>query len=140
MTHQNPLSHFLAVCSKPGMFLSSQRYEAVCAYLIGYDSAAAGGVLRGFREYVLFRHFDAWKNLPWWLLIRCAAVPEADLAAPVEGRDDALLRARLAEELREFSSIVEAGGLEKIYWEYSHWLSARSDSEARRLFKSLTSE
>ena len=65
MENSEPIGFFLQVCNTPKMFVGSDRYEAVCAFLNGYDTAVGGGALRGFREFLLCQG-SAWTNLPWW--------------------------------------------------------------------------
>jgi hypothetical protein len=118
------------------MYLSSVRYEAICAFLNGYDTAMRGGILRGFREFLLC-HCTRWNNLPWWLLVRFLATPDTDLAGSVPEDEEAQVSRALSEYLERFSDKVRVGGLAKVYWEYSQWLSLTQDREGQRLYNVL---
>src|SRR5688500_15589870 len=116
------IDYLRQVCSKPQMYISSVRYEAICAFINGYDTAMGGGTLRGFREFLLC-HCTGWNNLPWWLLVRSLATPNTDLAKPVHEDEEARVSQALAEYLKGFSDKIKVGGLAKVYWEYVQWLS-----------------
>lgn len=136
MDSSDPISLFRQLCKTPGMYISSNRYEAVAAFMNGYDMARGGSALTGFREYLLCQ-CDSWNNLPWWLLVRSVSgTAGSDLSKPVHDKADAQLVTALAMHLERFSERLASGGMARIYWEYAQWLSSRphDDNEAHRLF------
>jgi hypothetical protein len=86
-----PLDLFLTVCKKPRMYLQSERYESVCAFIEGYDMALQGAPLVVFREWLLTKG-DEWNNMPWRALVRKIADTNVDLAQPPSAAEDAPLR------------------------------------------------
>ena len=46
---------FENVRANPGMYIPNATYEAVAAFVLGYDIACEGGVLVGFREWLIPR-------------------------------------------------------------------------------------
>jgi hypothetical protein len=117
------LQHFISVCARPGMYAQENTYAAVCAYISGFDTALCGGILFGFREWLLMRGTE-WNNIPWWGLVRVEVTgPFAPADRLTEEQDRALL-ARLAELLGEFSQASQRG-LDRCLFEYGSWLQDR---------------
>jgi hypothetical protein len=60
------------------MYLQEETYATVSALVLGYDLACEGGVLEGFREWVLVRIDDINNNnLAWLGLVPHVAFPES---------------------------------------------------------------
>lgn len=130
----SPLEVLVTVCEKPSMYVQGGRYEAVCAYLDGFDAAA--GELIGFRQWLLTRGVE-WSNLPWWALVRKEVFPGNDVLEPLTDEQSKLLLARLAEVLREFQRARERGGLEAVYLRYFAWLLTVEDHAAEHVREEL---
>src|SRR5690606_16606370 len=129
-------THLLHVCAKPRMYLQSQRYEAVCAYLDGYDAALEGAPLCGLREWLLAEGTE-WTNLPWWGVVRRLVFPKADPSAELteEGSERALTA--LVSLLERYFESRRRGGLGMVYHKYHRWLMARTDESTSELRQRL---
>ncbi len=58
------------------MYIQDATYGAVAAFVLGYDIASEGGVLVGFREWLIPR-VGVGNNLGWSALVLRLAFPEA---------------------------------------------------------------
>jgi hypothetical protein len=70
---------FSSVRERPGMWLiatTANRYDVTVAFVTGCDIANAGGLLRGFEEWLLQRHGGA-SNVMWWRLVLNVAFPRS---------------------------------------------------------------
>lgn len=120
------LNFFVTVCRKPGLFLQSKRYETICAYIDGYDSALHGGCLVGFRHWLLAEGSN-WNNLPWGALVRKLVFPSADPSAPLSDSESDKATQALAGYLVRYRDCLASGGLSVVYQRYNKWLSSRRD-------------
>ena len=115
------LTIFISVCNKPRMYVQSERFEEICAYIEGYNEALWGAPLEGFREWLLTEGTE-WTNMCWWALIR-------KQLWPVQGADEALTDAQselarktLSSHLSAYIECRRTLGLAGIYDRYSKWL------------------
>ncbi|MBM80654.1 MAG: hypothetical protein CMJ78_08685 [Planctomycetaceae bacterium] len=124
MDHE--LTIFISLSRQPRMYVQSDRFDAVCAYMDGYDAALRGRVLNGFRHWLLSEG-DEWSNLPWWGIVRRNLFPDQNPADALSksGSDEAL--EALACYLEQFCSCIKVGGLQAIYAKYNAWLLSRTD-------------
>ncbi|MFV8755030.1 hypothetical protein ACNOYE_31150 [Nannocystaceae bacterium ST9] len=102
---------------RPGMYMDPTTLRVASAWLRGYDTACEGGVLHGFREWLIVRS-DGGNNFAWEALVD-ALVPEHEqhTAAGAE---------RLFALVAEFRSEVHRrGGLRRIFVDYDEWLRAQ---------------
>ena len=120
---------FASLRERPGQFfLTQDRYDVLVGFVIGCDLGNAGGLLRGFEEWLLQRHGGR-RNVHWAGLVLDAAFPD---------REDRLLVAEMTEdEHRHAISVLwelldrflsESGGLletRKIYRGYWNWQNAQ---------------
>jgi hypothetical protein len=98
-----------------GMYVNPPTFDGVVAFIDGYDMALSGGLLVGFREWLIVRANEG-NNLTWGALV-------ASLIDHSHGRDDKLSIARLFATLDEFVALRTAdGGLRRIYVHYERWL------------------
>lgn len=67
---------FESVRKRTGMFLPQETYAVVAAFVLGYDTACEGGLLAGFREWLVVR-VGTGSNLSWSALVLHAAFPNA---------------------------------------------------------------
>src|SRR5687767_7604818 len=67
---------FAKVRERTGMYFQEQTYAVVAAFVLGYDQACEGGVLTGFREWLVMR-IGRGSNLTWPPLVLHAAFPES---------------------------------------------------------------
>ena len=68
---------FENVRKRTGMYVLRETYEAVAAFVLGYDAACEGGPLLGFREWLVLR-LGSGANLAWPALVLQIAFPEAE--------------------------------------------------------------
>jgi hypothetical protein len=67
---------FEQIRTRTSMFLLEETYAEAAALVLGYDLACEGGVLVGFREWLVVR-LDGGSNLSWPALVMQAAFPSA---------------------------------------------------------------
>jgi hypothetical protein len=60
----------------PGMYVHEHTFDAVAAFLNGFDTACGGRVLAGFREWLILK-LDYGNNLAWTELFLRFAFPES---------------------------------------------------------------
>lgn len=115
---ENAIEYFIRVCERPGMHVLSERFDAVCAHLMGHH--VVSGALVGFREWLL-TGAPEWSNLDWSMLVRDRVKSNAHQIASFAD-DDAPLRKELARSLQGFLDDGRAGGLAQVYYRYSMWV------------------
>jgi hypothetical protein len=107
------------------MYLQEETYAAVSAFVLGYDLAAQGGVLKGFREWLIVR-LGAGNNLAWMALVLHLAFPgKSDPQVALQSSAATQRHAMdiLFQLIAEFDDYRAApDGLRKIYFEYEQWL------------------
>lgn len=115
---------FEDVRKRTGMYFGEETYEVVAAFVIGYNAACEGGVLSGFREWLVMR-VGSGANLAWpALVLDCAfpdsRPPEEALSAGPEAQRHAIdtLFALLAEFEQEKS---RPDGLRRIFVAFAEW-------------------
>jgi hypothetical protein len=74
MRHHREL--FENVKKRTGMYFQQESYAVVAAFVMGYDEAYEGGLLAGFREWLVLR-VGRGENLGWVALVLTAAFPDA---------------------------------------------------------------
>lgn len=67
---------FESVRKRTGMYFQQETYAVVAAFMLGYDVACEGGLLVGFREWLVVR-LGTGSNLAWSALVLHAAFPQA---------------------------------------------------------------
>ena len=109
-----------------GMYVQEETYAAATALVLGYDLACEGGVLAGFREWLVVRLGDG-QNLAWTALVLHAAFPsttgsrQALLASPEAQRHAIDVLFKL---LAEYESVrTGADGLKGVFLAYDRWLA-----------------
>lgn len=129
-------THLLLVCNKPRMYLQTDHYETVCAYLDGYNTALEGAPLAGFREWLLAEGTE-WTNLPWCGVVRRLIFPCADPASPLAEADGERALSALASALEGYFEDRKCGGLGAAFQKYNSWLMARTDESTAELRQRL---
>jgi hypothetical protein len=116
---------FEAIRTRTSMFLPEETYVAVAALILGYDLACEGGVLVGFREWLVVR-VDGGSNVGWESLVLYAAFPSAkDVHKAVRASPKAQRHAidTLFELLGEYESVRDRqDGLKHIFVAFDRWL------------------
>jgi hypothetical protein len=121
MRHHKSL--FKNVRRRTEMYVSKQTYAIVAAFVQGYDMAYEGGLLNGFKEWLVLR-LQKGSNLGWPALVLDIAFPtvrnpEACLGTPESER---LAIEMLFDLLAEFDIVREdRDGLRKILVAYEKW-------------------
>lgn len=112
------------LCKRPGMYVRSGnvsafgRFEAVIAYLDGYNEGAGRAPLMGFQEWQVVRS-NGGNNVHW----PAVEWPPDNSASEAEHLSAV---AKLGDLLREFFEIRCSIGLAGIFHEYSKWLLRKS--------------
>ncbi|AGP39168.1 hypothetical protein [Sorangium cellulosum] len=116
---------FDSVRRRTGMYFPEQTYFVVAAFVLGYDMAHAGGVLAGFREWLVLR-LGMGSNLTWMMLVLHAAFPEESnphdvvIASPTAQRQAIDILFDLIDEFHEVRA--ERDGLRKLFVSYDCWV------------------
>jgi hypothetical protein len=116
---------FDQIRARAGMYVQRPTYTAISSLVLGYDLACEGGVLLGFREWLIPR-VGKGNQLAWPALVLMATFPEAEnpdevvqhSAAADKQAIDALFR--LIIEFDEDRSMPD--GMRKIFLAYERWL------------------
>lgn len=116
---------FEDIRSRTGMYIAEPTYQAVCALVLGYDLACDGGVLTGFREWLITR-LRFGNNLTWSTLVLHAAFPNTSTphemvrSNPINEKHAIDVLFRLIVEFDEIRATPD--GVRRIYFEYERWL------------------
>jgi hypothetical protein len=118
---------FEQVRTRTGMYLQEATYATASALVLGYDLACEGGVLAGFREWLLLRIDDINNNnLAWLGLVPHVAFPESGnpqeaVLASAETQRHAI--DTLFSLLAEFDEVrSKHDGLREVFANYERWL------------------
>ncbi|MBS2014610.1 MAG: hypothetical protein JST00_17110 [Deltaproteobacteria bacterium] len=103
------------------MHLVDGSFSSVCSFIEGFDVAHDGGVLVGFREWLLTGG-ESWTNLHWSQLVRLRANRHSNLHDSPEHAEEPLLLATLKGLLLEFSRELRTDGLFMIFHRYNMWM------------------
>ncbi|HEX8915624.1 MAG TPA: hypothetical protein VF796_24940 [Humisphaera sp.] len=99
------------LCERPGMYVRNGGFDAVCAYLDGFDAARDGGPLLGLWEWLVTRQRGG-TNQTWVGLVTNELPADAD---------DRQRAAALGKLLAEFFAARRTLGVSKIFQDYSRW-------------------
>jgi hypothetical protein len=129
----------------PGMF-GCMGFDSVASYIEGYDAALSGGLLVGFREWLVVK-VDQGNNLSWTALVRLP-LEVSGVLGPPDGQRRTDAQEREAVEflfvtLENYLAVrSERVGLRRVFLEYENWLRRQSwygpdsvhwiDNESRR--------
>ncbi len=112
-------------------FFSDPTFEAVVAFVQGYNIACEGALLLGFREWLIVRLDDGltliWPDLVLRVAFPDARDPRGELSASAEGERRAVNT--LWGLFFEFEAVLEQRGLNSIVWAYCQWYSRRYGSD-----------
>jgi hypothetical protein len=120
-----PLPHLLQhVAKQPSMYFNPVEFDVAAAFLQGFDLANSGGVLVGFREWLVVK-LGYGSNLIWSALALQLLFPESE--SPRQSLVDSGDQKRAVELLfgivEEFWQERESlNGLRRIYLKYQTWL------------------
>jgi len=125
MTVRHHRELFENVRKRTGMYVVPETYEMVAAFVFGYDCACEGGLLAGFREWLVLR-LDGGANLAWPGLVLDVAFPRSKDRASRELSRSAKAQRHAIDTLftliDEFDSVrAERDGLKDIYVRYDRW-------------------
>jgi hypothetical protein len=72
--------------TRTGMFVSSQTYDAVAAFVMGFEAATEGGALHGFQPWLALKRGGGF-NLHWTGYVLLEAFPDGrEPTTPAEHR------------------------------------------------------
>ena len=108
----------------PRIFVNRLDFDTVAALVKGFDLATDGGLLCGFREWLIVRVGDG-DSISWDGLVRLLAF--SDSADVIVEQDDELRHKQaidvMFDLISEFRSVRKAdGGLHRILLKYDNWL------------------
>lgn len=111
------------VRNQTGMYLLESRCDLVIALIQGYDLANGGGLLTGFREWLIVKngygHNLSWNALAMELVSRKQQFSDEN----IKPCDEAMSIAMLFDLLEEFLREKEVrNGLRQIYSRFEIWL------------------
>jgi hypothetical protein len=98
------------------MYLRVNTYDAAVSFVNGYNIALSGGLLVGFREWLIVR-VDGANNMAWTELVLL------ELGNPEAQGEQSVLIQGLFRVLEDFVAVRDVhGGLRRIYAAYEKWL------------------
>lgn len=111
----------------PSMCLPVVSYDAAVAYVEGANAACDGGLLRGFREWLIVK-FGGGNSLVWWALVLFLIFPESKnpLVEYDKFDDQQALIEQMYGLLDNFYEERQEKGLRRIYMDYEKWLRTQS--------------
>ena len=109
------------VFKRPGMHLPTIEFDVLAAFIQGFDTACNGGVLLGFREWMLMK-LDSGNNLSWFALAKLLEATRRHLDE-IQVADERSSVEFLIALLSEFSAERDGpNGLRGIYVRYQAWI------------------
>ena len=117
-------SLFQSIRKSPSAFFPRPTFSQAVAYINGYDAACCGGLLNGFREWLIVR-VDYGDNLPWNALVLYLTFPKTVDIGKCLNEPDAESTAidSLFHLLDGFYADRDRfGGWRQIYMNYDTWL------------------
>lgn len=113
-----------SVRQRPAMHGLDGSYATINAFVLGCDAGSFGGMLTGFREWLIVRLGNG-NNLGWPALVRHLA--PGGWVPPLTAEADVAAVTTLFELLDEFMEKREhPDGLLTIYSDYQSWLNTQS--------------
>jgi hypothetical protein len=108
------------------MFTLHGTFSEVCAFLIGYDLALEGGMLTGFREWIIVRLDADREEFAWPGHVVVAAFSGPVATEKMTSEEDAFARETLFRLLDEFLVVRnKRDGLSEIFLKHVAWVSAQ---------------
>ena len=106
---------------RPGMYVSPANGTTAVAFVDGYNAAVGGGLLVGFREWLVIRL--GWGgNLHWGELVG-ELMKDEDKQDRASDEDEVVSLNFVLDTLDQFlRERAEAQGLRRIFLEYEAWL------------------
>ncbi len=112
----------------PEMLLTTTSYDTAVSFISGYDAALLGGLLLGFREWLITRLKDG-NNLSWPALIDMVTERSQKESGSIV--DDEVRRAMLFDLLFQFLAVRRSReGMRSIFGGYEAWLATQSWSRS----------
>ncbi len=114
------------VIKRPGMYLPVVEFDVAAGLIQGFDLASSGGLLVGFREWLVLK-LGYGNNLAWpGLVFRLAFPDSASCQHPIPGEQQKCAVDSLFGLLEEFWQERESDhGLRRIYLRYQEWLKCQ---------------
>jgi hypothetical protein len=111
------------------MYVQQPTYGALSALVLGYDLASAGGVLCGFREWLIPR-LGSGSNLAWPALVLRITFPE-------ESNPEEALRSDAEKDKRAIDGMfrlideflatrARPEGMRRVFFDYEQWLRTQA--------------
>ncbi len=117
---------FLDLRKRPEMYLPAVTYDAAASFVLGYDAALQGGLLLGFREW-LVTQLNQGSNMSWSVL--ALELIRQRAPASISG-NTSLITDNHSADVDGLMSTIEAflrersqtGGARRIFAAYGQWL------------------
>lgn len=106
------------LCKRPGMFVTPTNYDAVCAYLDGFNAARNHGPLIGLQQWLVLRVNNG--NSVHWSGLARSILPGGAKSSEEQAIGE------LGHLLSEFFDYRRSQGITKVFHEYARWLLRRS--------------
>jgi hypothetical protein len=113
------------VSKSPGMYLRSVQYDTAVAFVQGFDAAQGGGLLLGFREWLVVK-LGGGHNLSWpELVLRLEQIGERMSPKRAPAGDDGERWVSFLFAVLEAFLSERASGARAIFIRYDDWLRSQ---------------
>lgn len=121
----------MRVCRNPATYMLGGTFHCCVAFVAGYDAAWGGGLLTGFREWLILS-MKSGRNLTWDGLVLRSVLPGKRPWEELSAEEDANARKGFAELLEAFFAARQsADGAGDILYRYGVWLRNEEEREER---------
>ncbi len=118
--------HLKALQKRTGMYITGERCTSLAAYIQGMDTAMNGGLLIGFREWLIVR-INGGNNLHWLHLIIYHVFPKLSVDDVIENDEyNLIINNTLIDMLLAYFIYKNEVGLMVVYLNYQKWLEKQS--------------
>ena len=130
----NDRKFFECVRSRPGLYGLGSSYNGTVMFLIGFDEARSGGLMRGFTEWLVVRKGEC-SSFGWQALVLDEALPEVEgwglnkLGEATSKQEQEAVELLLSLLLEFLAVRDEAMALARMYSQYHSLHSRISGSE-----------
>jgi hypothetical protein len=106
------------LCSRPALYIGRNDFNAVVAYIDGFNVARGNAPLLGFREWLVVKA-NTGNNLHWAGLVKLLVpLPEKES----EVTQDGFWIVAAGNLIAEYLAYRNANGITKVYYKYARWL------------------
>ncbi len=130
ITYEDWTVHIVTrVCRSPATFMLRGTFHCCIAFVVGYDTAWGGGLLVGFREWLILS-MKSGRNLTWDGLVLKSLLPEKRPWDELTEDEDIMARQGFARLLETFfAERSSPRGVNDIMYQYGKWLADEEGKE-----------